>query len=99
MRLIVVAICVAAIAGMIVTSILDHIGAAITFGLISAAAILCSMVATAVAASGPSAPAPLDEGQAAQVEALVQQLVDQGADEQQIRTLVGEAVKLGRGPA
>jgi hypothetical protein len=35
---------------MIVSSVLDHNGAAITFGLITAAAVLCSMVATAVAA-------------------------------------------------
>jgi hypothetical protein len=45
-----VAVCAGGIAGMIVSSILNHNGAAITFGLITAAAVLCSMVATAVAA-------------------------------------------------
>jgi hypothetical protein len=45
-----VAVCAGGIAGMIVSSVLNHNGAAITFGLITAAAVLCSMVATAVAA-------------------------------------------------
>jgi len=45
-----VVVCAGGIAGMIVSSILNHNGAAITFGLITAAAVLCSMVATAVAA-------------------------------------------------
>jgi hypothetical protein len=45
-----VGVCAGGIAGMIVSSILNHNGAAITFGLITAAAVLCSMVATAVAA-------------------------------------------------
>ncbi len=43
-------VCVAGIAGMIVTSILNHNGAAVTFGLVTAVAVLCSMVAKAVAA-------------------------------------------------
>src|SRR5579864_3904249 len=45
-----VVVCAGGIAGMIVSSVLDHNGAAITFGLVTAAAVLCSMVATAVAA-------------------------------------------------
>jgi hypothetical protein len=43
-------VCALGIAGMIVTSILNHNGAAVTFGLITAVAVLCSMVAKAVAA-------------------------------------------------
>jgi hypothetical protein len=43
-------VCAAGIAGMIVTSILNHNGAAVTFGLITAVAVLCSMVAKAMAA-------------------------------------------------
>ncbi len=44
-------VCVAGIVGMIVTSILNHNGAAVTFGLVTAVAILCSMVAKSVATS------------------------------------------------
>jgi hypothetical protein len=90
---VVLVVCVLGIAGMIVTSITDHNGAAITFGLITAAAVLCSMVATAVAAGGePTANAPLGE----QLEARIAALVDAGADEEAVRSLVGEAVRFGR---
>ena len=96
-------VCVAGIAGMIVTSIQGHNGAAITFGLITAVAILCSMVATAVAADtvhrfgdgATDAPAPA-ESLAAIVEDHVQRLVATGVDEGTIRALVGESVRLGR---
>jgi hypothetical protein len=49
-RTVALVICVAGIAGMIVTSILNHNGAAVTFGLVSAVAVVCAMVAKAVAA-------------------------------------------------
>jgi hypothetical protein len=70
--------------------------------LVTAVAILCSMVATSVAADtlvrtgragrgdGPS------EALATIVEEQVQSLVGGGADEQAVRQLVGEAVRLGR---
>jgi hypothetical protein len=107
-RLIAIVVCVAGIAGMIVTSALDHNGAAITFGILTAVAILCSMVATSVAAdtarrtgSGPGAPGgppagDQSEAMAAMVEEQVHRLVDAGGDEQAVRRLVGEAVRLGR---
>jgi membrane protein required for beta-lactamase induction len=99
-------ICAAGIAGMIVTSALNHNGAAITFGIVTAVAILCSMVATAVAGDISGHPgkgagavddvdAPSD-ALAAIVEAQVQGLVHGGADEEAVRQLVGEAVRLGR---
>ena len=47
-RRVVAVVCVAGIAGMIVSSIAENNGAAITFGVITAVAILCSMTATAV---------------------------------------------------
>ena len=47
-RRIVAVVCVAGIAGMIASSIADNNGAAITFGVVTAVAILCSMTATAV---------------------------------------------------
>jgi hypothetical protein len=109
-RLVVVVVCVLGIAGMIVASIADNVGAAVTFGLITAAAVLCSIVATAVTAGSPgssgSAPSSAassgvssasDDAQAAHVEALVQRLVERGTDEADLRQLVGEAVRLGRG--
>jgi len=49
-RTVALVICAAGIAGMIVTSILNHNGAAVTFGLVSAVAVVCTMVAKAVAA-------------------------------------------------
>jgi hypothetical protein len=99
-----IGVCVAGIAGMIVTSALDRNGAAITFGLVTAVAILCSMVATSVAAdtiqpTGPSLAPGVDEpieAMATIVEEQVQVLVATGADENAIRRLVGEAVRLGR---
>ena len=47
-RRLVAAVCVAGIAGMIASSIADNNGAAITFGVVTAVAVLCSMTATAV---------------------------------------------------
>jgi hypothetical protein len=92
---VVVALCVAGVAGLIVTSILDVQGAAVTIGLLTAAAVLCLIVATAVSQHPPEL--PLDEGQAAVVESLVVGLVERGADETALRSLVREAVRLGRG--
>ena len=100
-------ICVAGIAGMIVTSIGGHNGAAITFGLITAVAIVCSMVATAVAAdtarrlSDREAGGGVDrtlpvERLAETVEGQLQAMVSAGADEGALRALVGESVRLGR---
>ena len=95
-RPVVVAVCAVGIAGMIATSIADSAGGALAFGLLTAAAILCLVVVSAVAAGG--APADM-ETQAARVEALVGDVVAAGADEHTVRRLVGEAVRLGRGLA
>lgn len=85
----VVAVCVLGIAGMIAGSVADNTGAALTCGLVTAVAVLCAIVATAV--SGPA-----DDEQAARVEAGVQDLVAAGADEEAVRRLVGAAVRLGK---
>jgi hypothetical protein len=106
-RLTAVGVCGVGIAGMIVTSALDHNGAAITFGILTAVAILCSMVATSVAAdtlraatgAGGAGHPPTDgqsDAMAATVEDHVRRLVAAGGDEQAVRQLVGEAVRLGR---
>ncbi len=100
------AICAVGIVGMIVASALDHNGTAITFGILTAVAILCSMVATSVAndasrrlgAAGPPA-GEVDattDALAGMVEERIGQLVEGGADEAALRQLVGEAVRLGR---
>ena len=99
-RLVVIAVCVGGVAGMIVTSALKHNGAALTFGLITAVAILCLMVATAVT-GGAVAPTGTTDAErlAAAVEASVADLLEAGADERAIRDLVRDAVRLGRARA
>jgi hypothetical protein len=97
-RWVVIGVCVGGIAGMIVGSVADNNDVALTFGLITAAAVLCLMVATAVSPStAPGATGGFDDAQAAHVEHLVQRLVADGARENDVRDLVGEAVRLGRG--
>ena len=44
----VIAVCVVGIAGMIAGSVADNNGMALTFGLVTAVAVLCLMVAPAV---------------------------------------------------
>ena len=92
-RRVVIAVCVAGIAGMIVSSIADNTGAALTAGLVTATAVLCLIVATAV--TGPQG-VGINELLASDVEERIERLVDAGADEAEVRALVGAAVKLGR---
>jgi multisubunit Na+/H+ antiporter MnhB subunit len=94
-RRIVIAVCVAGIGGMIAGSIADNNGAAMTAGLVTAVAILCLIVATAVTTSPPGAGAGA-EGAAVEVEDAVEALVAGGADEAEVRELVRRAVRLGR---
>lgn len=91
-RRIVLAIVVVGVAGMIVSSIANENKVALGFGLVTALAVLCSMVATAVTSGG----ADDSEAQAARVETLSGDLVAAGADERTVRALVREAVRLGR---
>ena len=92
-RGVVLGVCGVGVAGMIVASILDAEGAALTFGLITAGAATCLIVATAVAGGG-AGPAAVDEARAARVEQLVGDLVAAGADEEAVRQLVREASRL-----
>jgi hypothetical protein len=89
-RAVVVAVCAAGVAGMIVASVAERNGAALTFGLVTAAAVACLIVATAVAP-----PTPRSD----RVEALVAELVAGGADERTVRALVAEAAGRSRPPA
>jgi uncharacterized membrane protein (DUF4010 family) len=74
-----IAVVVIGIAGMIVTSIADSTGGATTFGIITAIAGLCLLVATAA-----SAPPSLSDPE---VQALIAELAAAGADEQKLWAL------------
>lgn len=92
-RAVVIAVCVAGIGGMVAGSIADNNAVAMTFGLVTAAAALCLIVATAVTRS--NTPQPVEQT-GPEVEARIAELVDQGADETALRRLVQAAVELGR---
>jgi hypothetical protein len=80
---------------MIASSITNHTGAAIAAGMTAAIAILCLILVTSVA--GPEAfgrPAPVDEHAAADLERRVVALVQAGADESEVRSLVRAARRL-----
>ncbi len=98
-RRVVVAVCAVGIAGMIAGSVADDNEVALTFGLLTAAAVACLMVATAVGGggAGTGVEGGFDEQQARKVEDLVGTLVAGGAEEARVRELVAEAVRLGRG--
>jgi hypothetical protein len=93
LRWVVIVVCVAAIPTMIVGSILERNGIALTAGLCAAVAIGCLLVATTVA---PMARPVTAEDEAARVESLIAELTRQGADEATTRSLAQAAVRLGR---
>ena len=94
-RRVVIAVCLTGIAGMIVTSIADSTGGALTFGLITAAAVLGLILVTAVTAGAERETGP-DEALAEEIERRIQGLVERGADEGDVRATVSDAVRLGR---
>ena len=101
MRRVVIAVFVVGIAGMIVGSIADNNGTAITFGLLTAVAALGLVLVTSVAPPGSlakdgAAAGHVDESLAADLEARIEALVADGADEEAVRRLVGRAVEMGR---
>ena len=93
-RRVVIATFVGGIVGMIVGSIADNNGVAITFGFVVAIAALVLMVATAINPARPVG--AVDETVANRVEEHVAALVEAGADEHAVRELVRAAVTLGR---
>jgi len=111
-RRLVVAVFVIGIAGMIVGSIADDNGVAVTFGLLSAAAAVGLILVTASAppdafvtdATAEGAEegravdsSPVDaEAAGAAIEEQVTRLVDAGGDEREVRELVRRAVAFGR---
>ena len=98
-RLLVAIVCVACVAGMIVTAALKQLGGVLAFGCLSSGAIVALM---AVIASQPGQGTEsgismsIDAGQAVLVESLVVDTISEGASESTVRTLVGAAVALGR---
>jgi hypothetical protein len=98
-RRVVYAVFVAGIVGMIVGSIADNNGVAVTFGLVTAAAALgLILITSVVGADGFARPVAFDERSAEQIESRITALVDAGADEEAVRDLVRDAVRLGRSP-
>lgn len=91
----VIAVFVAGIAGMIVGSIQDNNGIAVTFGLVTAVAAICLMLVTSIG-SPDTAPLQFDERDAADIERRVASLVESGVDEEALRELIRRAVRLGR---
>jgi uncharacterized membrane protein YfcA len=90
---VVLVVFVGGIAGMIVGSIVDNNGVAITFGILTAVAALCLVLATAMQQSPVLR---FDERRAAELERRIGELVTQGAREDDVRELVRRAVQLGR---
>ena len=92
-RALVLAVFVGGIAGMIASSIADSNGWALAFGLLTAGAALCLITVTAATGAGSVVDS---EAAGAALEERVDRLVAAGADEDEVRALVAEAVRLGR---
>lgn len=82
---------------MIVLSIKENIGGAMTSGIIGAIAMLCLITGSAVWAGTNGGGA--QEALGAELEARVAELVAAGADEAAARSVVGKAIRLGEGDA
>jgi hypothetical protein len=98
-RQLVIVVFVGGIAGMIVGSILDNNGVALTFGLITAAAAVGLILVTTVAgpAGATRSDAGVDDEAAGQrVEAQVDLLVRNGAEEGEVRELVRRVMDLAQ---
>lgn len=92
----VLATCVLGIAGMIASSIAERTGAAITAGLITAVAVVCLVLVTAVAPPAAFGAPVVDENAAFEVERRIADLVASGADEAELRSLVRAAQRVKR---
>ena len=88
-------LCATGIVGMIITSIADEVGAAITFGFIGATGAFALLLVGVLVPAVESA-ASWDEERAAAVEDAVQRLVAAGADEADLRSTIAAAIHLGR---
>lgn len=93
MRLLLLAVAAAGVAGMIVTSIADSPEGALVFGMVTGAGALALVATTAVTTGGS---AVSDDDLADDVEAGIERLVASGADEAVVRAVVRDAVRFGR---
>ena len=82
---------------MIVLSVKDNIGGAMTSGLIGAVAMLCLIVGNAISVGTNGGGA--QEALGAELEARITELVDAGANEDAARSVVGKAIRFGAGEA
>ena len=103
-RRFVLVVFVGGIITMIVSSILDSTGGAITFGLITAVAAITLVLVTSVSPPGAlskhgGVSPEIDERVADDLEQRVRSLTEAGADEDQLRKLVSRAIEFGRGGA
>ena len=93
-RSIVLVVCALGVVGMILASVADANGAALTFGLLTVSAVACLIVATTVANERGNVVADVDENRGERLEGLINDLVAAGADETAVRNLVREAARL-----
>src|SRR5579862_1483838 len=96
MRVTIGATCVATVVGMIVCAVTHHVGGVVALGCISSGAVVVLLAITVVAPTGQIPGTAFDTTTSAQVEALIGTLVERGTGENELRTLVGAAVELGR---
>lgn len=97
MRAGVILVFILGIVGMIVGSIADNNGTAMTFGIITAMAAIGLLLVAAVGGSDGFDRQPVfDEEAAAALEDRITALVEDGGDETKLRDLVRHAVRLGR---
>ena len=94
LRTICAAVFVGGIAGLIIGSVLDNNGAVLTIGLVTVVAAVSLLAASAVVNREPID--AFEEADAERLEASVQHLVAAGAPEPDVRSLVREAMRLGR---
>jgi hypothetical protein len=95
LRLVVAILCALSIAGMIVGSVKDNNGLALTAGVFGAIGVLCLVVGNAIHIGTNAGGA--QDALGVELEARVQDLVATGVDEQAVRQIVRRAVRLGRG--
>ena len=90
-------ICTLVIASMIISAILSHIGAVVTFGLIGTVAIIAMIIATTVVKTETSVPKEDIESLSEQLETSILQITStEATDEDSVRQIVRIAVKLGQ---
>jgi hypothetical protein len=95
LRTICAAIFICGIAGLIISSVAgNNNGIVLTVGLTTAVAAIALLAASSVARREPID--AFEEAEAERLESQVQQLIDAGAPETDVRNLVREAMRLGR---